>query len=140
MFISDEVRVGVKVREVRSNGTVVSIDVVESVASIDVVESVVVREIVSICAVDVLAVVDLISHFLVGLILGIMDRACVIMYRLNLVVFEDDLANVKGLGLVEITTFVVVIEQLISSEPSLQSGKSSHCHLKLMHSPFWHLN
>ena len=131
MFISDEVRVGVKVREVRSNGTVVSIDVVESV---------VVREIVSICAVDVLAVVDLISHFLVGLILGIMDRACVIMYRLNLVVFEDDLANVKGLGLVEITTFVVVIEQLISSEPSLQSGKSSHCHLKLMHSPFWHLN
>ena len=131
MFISDEVRVGVKVREVRSNGTVVSIDVVESV---------VVREIVSICAVDVLAVVDLILHFLVGLIFGIMDRACVIMYRLNLVVFEDDLANVKGLGLVEITTFVVVIEQLISSEPSLQSGKSSHCHLKLMHSPFWHLN
>ena len=131
MFISDEVRVGVKVREVRSNGTVVSIDVVESV---------VVREIVSICAVDVLAVVDLILHFLVGLIFGIMDRACVIMYRLNLVVFEDDLANVKGLGLVEITTFVVVIEQLISSEPSLQSGKSSHCHLKLMHCPFWHLN
>ena len=59
MFISEEVRVGAKFREVRSNGTVVSIDVVESV---------VVREIVSICAVDVLAVVDLILHFLVGLI------------------------------------------------------------------------
>ena len=71
MFISDEVRVGVKVREVRSNGTVVSIDVVESV---------VVREIVSICAVDVLAVVDLILLFLVGLIFGIMDGVPVIRY------------------------------------------------------------
>ena len=48
-----------------------------------------------------------------------------------------DVVNVKGLGLVDVETFVVV-EQLSSSEPSLQSAKSSHCHLKLMQSPFWH--
>ena len=48
-----------------------------------------------------------------------------------------DVVNVKGLGLVEAETFRVV-EQLISSEPSLQSAKSSHCHLKLMQSPFRH--
>ena len=47
-----------------------------------------------------------------------------------------DVINVKGLGLVEVETFVV--GQLISSEPSLQSAKSSHCHLKLMQSPFRH--
>ena len=53
----------------------------------------------------------------------------------------DDLivVDVKGLGLVEVETFVVV-EQLNSSEPSLQSEKSSHCHLELMQSPFWHWN
>ena len=50
-----------------------------------------------------------------------------------------DVVNVKGLGLVEVETFVDV-EQLISSEPSLQSAKSSHCHLKLMQSPFRHWN
>ena len=50
-----------------------------------------------------------------------------------------DVINVKGLGLDEVETFVDV-EQLISSEPSLQSAKSSHCHLKLMQSPFRHWN
>ena len=131
MFIFDEVGISAKVREVCGNGTVVSIDVVESV---------VVRNIISISDVDLLAVVELILLSLVGLIFGIMNGAPVLRYRLNFVVFEDELANVKGLGLVEVTTFVVVIGQLLSSEPSLQSVKSSHCHLKLMQSPFWHLN
>ena len=58
--------------------------------------------------------------------------------RLDMVVFEDDVVNVKGLGLVEVETFLVVVEQLTSSEESLQSGKSSHCHLKLIQFPFWH--
>ena len=49
-----------------------------------------------------------------------------------------DVVNVKGLGRVEVETFAVVVEQLISSEPSLQSAKSSHCHLKFMQLPFWH--
>ena len=60
------------------------------------------------------------------------------MDRLNVVVLEGNVVKVKGLGLVEVETFLVVVEQLISSEPSLQSAKSSHCHLKVMQSPFWH--
>ena len=64
------------------------------------------------------------------------------MDGLNEVVFVVDVVKVKGFGLVEVETCVVavVVEQLISSEPSLQSSKSSHCHLKLMQLPFWHWN
>ena len=60
MFIVEELSVGAEVRELCGN--VVSINI----ESID--------------AGDVLAVVDLILLFLVGLIFGIIDRACVFMY------------------------------------------------------------